>query len=230
MKYTKAQREKLIDEREKALRDYRFSAHEAKRIMRAVIAAAPLFYLADTIKSKLKNLEAYGFSRAEVRKMVLHLPSIFNLAKDSVNSKLENLESRGFSREEVRTMALGSSNVFSLAEESVNSKLRNLKKTRTFHNGFAMRFDAREARELVVSFPGTLGCSEQNMGRKVRVMAILAEGDKAEMLAMGKQWMQSARKTVARAEHLKECRAQWKHSNGIFMGAKPFEKRYGARL
>jgi hypothetical protein len=93
-----------------------------------------------------------------------------------------------------------------------------------------MRFDAREARELVVSFPGTLGCSEQNMGRKVRVMAILAEGDKAEMLAMGKQWMQSARKTVARAEHLKECRAQWKHSNGIFMGAKPFEKRYGARL
>ncbi|MEM4195122.1 MAG: hypothetical protein QXY05_02345, partial [Candidatus Anstonellales archaeon] len=135
-----------------------------------------------------------------------------------------------FRREEVIKIVIGSSAVLSNSEESVNSKLRNLEKERTFHNGFVLKFTREEVKKLVLSFPPILGYSEYNMGWKIRALACVSEGNKEEMLEMGKQWMQSARKTVRRANYLNKNSIEWRHNNKVFMSAKQFERTYGVRL
>ncbi|MEM4336040.1 MAG: hypothetical protein QXY61_03475, partial [Candidatus Anstonellales archaeon] len=140
------------------------------------------------------------------------------------------LENYGFSREEVRRIVIGSSAALGNSEESVNSKLRNLEKERTFHNGFVLKFTREEVKKLVLSFPPILGYSEYNMGWKIRALACVSEGNKEEMLEMGKQWMQSARKTVRRANYLNKNNIEWRHNNKVFMIAKRFERTYGVRL
>jgi hypothetical protein len=300
MKYTKAQREKLIDERAKVLLDYGFSGAEAETIMEAAINTNLLFhssgsirsklanlggygfskeevrkivleapavlsfaeesvnsklknyeaygfskeevrklvlgsrsaveYAEKSVNSKLRNLEAYGFSRAEVRKIVLGMPAVLDCAKKPVNSKLRNLEAYGFSRAEVRKIVLGVPAALGCAKKSVNSKLRNLEKTRTFHNGFAMTLDNRKVRKLILSFPSVLSFSEHTLGWKMRTMAVITEGEKQEMLEMGKHWMQSARKSVARAQYLKRNGKDNRYPKDVFLSAKRFERKYRVSL
>ena len=265
MKYTKAQREKLIDERAKVLLDYGFSGAEAETIMEAAINTNLLFHSSGSIRSKLANLGGYGFSKEEVRKIVLEAPAVLSFAEESVNSKLKNYEAYGFSKEEVRKLVLGSRSAVEYAEKSVNSKLRNLEaygfsraevrkivlgvpaalgcakksvnsklrnleKTRTFHNGFAMTLDNRKVRKLILSFPSVLSFSEHTLGWKMRTMAVITEGEKQEMLEMGKHWMQSARKSVARAQYLKRNGKDNRYPKDVFLSAKRFERKYRVSL
>jgi len=61
-------------------------------------------------------------------------------------------------------------------------------------------------------------------------MACVSEGDKQEMIEMGKLWMQSPRKTVRRANYLNKKGIEWEHTGKIFMSEKNFKRRYVVSL
>jgi len=206
---------------------YGFSKDEVRRII--VGSTVALSLAEDSVNSKLRNLEVYGFTPEEVRKIVAGLPPVLGLGEESVRSKLANLEAYGFDRGEVRKIVVDSS-VLEKSEDSVNSKLGNLEKTRTYHNGFASGFSRDEVRRFVLSFPAVLNYSKHNAAQKIRTMTIITEGDKQEMLEMGKNWMQSAMKTVKRARHLQDEGIKWRHNKNIFASAKRFQKKYGVAL
>jgi ferredoxin len=162
--------------------------------------------------------------------LILGSTAALSNSEESVNSKLRNLEGYGFSREEVRKIVIGSPAVLNYNEDSLKAKLRNLEKERKFPNGFVLKFTKEEVKELILSFPAILSYSEYTAGWKIRAMACVSEGDKQEMIEMGKLWMQSARKTVRRANYLNKKGIEWKHTGKVFMSEKNFKRTYGVSL
>ena len=172
----------------------------------------------------------YGFSEEEAEKIMQACHNELFYSTETVESKLRNLENYGFSREEVRKIVIGLPPILGLNEDSLKAKLRNLEKERKFPNGFVLKFTKEEVKELILSFPAILGYSEYTAGWKIRAMACVSEGDKQEMIEMGKLWMQSARKTVRRANYLNKKGIEWKHTGKVFMSEKNFKRTYGVSL
>lgn len=255
-------RTETVAAKTKNLIDYGFDWSQIQRVLG--LCTAPLSNSIRTINGKLRNLEEYGFSREEVIKAVVNEPmvlgnseettnsklrsledyrydkgqvreivlgsSIFGLGKDTVKAKLRNLEEYGFGNNEARDLVLRWPGILQVAVDTINAKLGNLEKERVFHNGFKLALSKHEVMQLVLSFPSALTASQHAMGWKLRMMAVLTEGDKEEMIEKAAKFRFSARTMARRASYLRKSGYRWKHAHAVFRSKQEFRKRYGATI
>lgn len=207
---------------------YGFTVLEAERI----IADAPNlhFYSNDTVNRKLRNLETQGFNQSEVRVVVLGAKTFFGAGEDSINNKLCILRDYGFSPAEVKAIVLGRPTVLCISDENLSGKLRSLETPRFTTHENAFHLTREEVRKLVIGFPRVLGldCEPNgNMDKKLRLMALITDGDKKAMLENAQRFMQGPAKTLARIRHLRSQGIDWKDRYALFVSETTFKRRFG---
>ncbi|MFH1785650.1 MAG: hypothetical protein ABH842_04435 [Candidatus Micrarchaeota archaeon] len=143
--------------------------------------------------------------------------------------QLENLLDYGFTHGETKQIILGRPTVLSISDENILGKLQNLEAPRftTHNNTFALTRE--EVIQFVLSFPRVLGldCERNgNMDRKLRLMALITDGDKQAMLENAQRFIQGPAKTLARIKHLKSSGVNWKTPGALFVSEATFRRRY----
>ena len=111
------------------------------------------------LKTRLKNLEKYGFSMEEIIEMVRKLPSIPAYTAERINKLLRNLEKYGFSKEQVIKIVVKQPAILNYTAERINKLLRNLEK---------YGFSKEQVIKIVVKQPAILNYTAERINKLLR--------------------------------------------------------------
>ena len=205
---------------------YGFSPEQAELVISK--SPNPHFYRNDTVNHKLQNFESCGFTKREVMAILLGSRSILGSSEESVNLKLKILEEYGFTKKEIKKIIVGQPNILSLSEEKLRKKFQDLEAPRYTATNSSFTLTRDEVRALVITLPHILGLNcEHNgkMDRKLRLMALITDGDKAEMLAHAQRFRQGPAKTLSRIKHLMDQGKNWKNPSLVYASVDGFHNR-----
>lgn len=209
---------------------YGFTRSESDRVI--TDAPNPHFYSNSTVNRKLSNLASQGFTPFEIRQVVLGAKTFLGAAEGSVNNKLHILRDYGFNPAEVKAIVLGRPTVLCISDENLSGKLRNLEAPRFTTHSNAFCLTREEVKKLVLGFPRVLGldCEPNgNMDKKLRLMALITEGDRHAMLEHAQRFMQGPAKTIARLRQLHSRGIDWKDERSrhlLFSSETTFKRRF----
>jgi len=196
----------IIRERQLYLIDYGFSQKEAEYITRKTnhqrLALSPL----QSMDGALHALEREGFTKKQVRSIVLKFPNAVTLSAESIREHMMNMR-------RARKFRV-------LRKKPALERADPLCRTAT------LRFSRHEASSLVLSFPPMIGFGTHAMGWRIRAMAVITEGDKGEMLEKKGKWMQCPQKTIDRAQFLRNVGEFGAHRSRVFSSQEAFSARY----
>lgn len=188
--------------------------------------ASLLGHSEDTINDRLEKLEKYGFEKKGVIRVAVTAPSVLGSNDSLVKRKFKNLEDYGFKSEDIVRMVTASPPILASRIETINDRLSNLKRSLRFQNGYCLELTHEEIKKMAMAYPAILITAILTARRKMRIMSILTDGDKALLIRWAKYWMSSPRRLVGRACVLKAMGRPYKKRLEVFLSNRNFELRY----
>ncbi|MBN1169663.1 hypothetical protein JXA56_01430 [Candidatus Micrarchaeota archaeon] len=190
-------------------------------------------YQLSKINIQIHLLAQTGFQKDKIRKMMADSPGIIGLTHQNIQSKIDVLKHYGFSHSDSIAVFTKAPSALGLSEDTLNAKLSALESDTVFQRKsrglLSVGLTKAEVKKAVLEFPAVLCFRENEIRRKKRLMLIISEGDRQDVIDAGRRWMQSVKKTAARSRFLKN-KGYSCETKRVYLSAKQFKDNFGRSL